>query len=131
MIKNLMDNTTINLKATGMDLTDAIRDYVENRVTNLSKLLSKVESDVLIEFEVAKTTNHHNNSEHLYRAECRVTFSGEDFYTQEESSDLYASIDAVKDKIFRDVRDSRDRSRNLFIRNARKIKKRIKGFKPW
>jgi putative sigma-54 modulation protein len=126
-----MDNITINLKATGMDLTDAIRDYVENRVTNLEKLLSRVESDVLIEFEVAKTTNHHNNSEKLFRAECRVTFSGKDFYTEEKSSDLYSAIDAVKDKIFRDVKDSRDRSRNLFIRSARKIKKRMKGFKPW
>ncbi len=126
-----MDNTTLNIKATGMDLTDAIRDYVESRVESLDKLLSKVESDVLIEFEVAKTTNHHNNSEELFRAECRVTFSGKDFYIQKEEADLYVAIDAVKDKIFRDIRDDRDRSRNLFIRNARKIKKRIKGLKPW
>jgi ribosomal subunit interface protein len=126
-----MDNMIINLKATGMDLTDAIRDYVESKTSNLEKLLSKVEADVLVEFEVAKTTNHHNNSEDLFRAECRVTFSGKDFYVAKEEGDLYAAIDLVTDSVFRDVRQDRDKNRNLFIRNARKIKKRIKGFKPW
>jgi ribosomal subunit interface protein len=126
-----MDNITINLKATGMDLTDAIRDYVENKTSNLEKLLSKVEADVLVEFEVAKTTNHHNKSEDLFRAECRVTFSGKDFYVSKEEADLYAAIDLVTDSVFRDIRQDRDKNRNLFIRNARKIKKRIKGLKPW
>lgn len=126
-----MENTKINLKATGMDLTDAIRDYVEKRVTNLDKLISKVESDVLIEFEVGKTTNHHNNSESLFKAECRVTFSGKDYYASTSEPELYSAIDIVKDKIFQDIKQDRDRSRNLFIRSARSLKKRIKGFKPW
>jgi ribosomal subunit interface protein len=126
-----MENITINLKATGMDLTDAIRNYTESKVANLEKLLSRVEADVLVEFEVAKTTNKYNNAEHLFRAECRVTFSGKDFYVAKEEPDLYAAIDLVTDSVFRDIKQDRDKKRNLFIRSARSLKKRIKGFKPW
>lgn len=114
-----------------MDLTPAIRDYVESKVSSLEKLISRVESDIVVEFEVAKTTNHHNNSEDLFRAEYRVTFSGKDFYADTSESDLYAAIDLVQEKIMREVKQDRDRARNLFIRGARSLKKRIKGFKPW
>jgi len=104
---------------------------VETKVSALEKILSRVESDILVEFEVAKTTNHHNNSENLYRAECRVTFSGKDFYADTSESDLYAAIDIIQEKILRYLKQDRDRSRNLFIRGARSLKKRIKGIKPW
>jgi len=122
-----MKNIKINLKSTGMDLTDAIRDYVEKRVTNLGKLLSKVETEVLVEFEVAKTTHHHSNAKDLFKAECRVTFSGNDYYASVQDADLYAAIDRVKDMMFREIKRSKNRSRNLFVRGARKIKNSIKS----
>lgn len=117
-----MENIKINLKATGFEMTDAISDYVINRVTNLGKLLSSTNTDVLVEFEVAKTTNHHNNADDLFRAECMVKFNGKTYRATSNEPDMYVAIDTVKDMIFNEIKKNKDRSRNIFIRSARKIK---------
>lgn len=122
-----MENIKINLKATNIDLTESIRDHVEKRVTKLGKLLSSSKTEVFIEFEVAKTTNHHNNSENLFRAECKVNFFGKDYYAASEQPDLYLAIDSVKDIIFRDIKRDKNKTRNLFIRGARVLKRGIRG----
>lgn len=122
-----MENIKINLKATGIEMTEAISDYVEKRVTNLGKLLSGVGTDVLVEFEVAKTSNHHHNANDLFRAECMVKFNGNSYYAASEESDLYVAIDTVKDVMFNEIKKSKNRSRNLFIRGARSIKKSLKS----
>ncbi len=117
-----MENIKINLKATGFEMTDAISDYVINKVTNLGKLLASTNTEVLVEFEVAKTTNHHNNASDLFRAECMVNFNGKTYRATSNEADMYAAIDTVKDTIFNEIKKSKDRSRNVFIRGARKIK---------
>ncbi len=117
-----MENIKINLKATGFEMTDAISDYVINRVTNLGKLLSSTNTDVLVEFEVAKTTNHHNHANDLFKAECMVNFKGKTYRATSNEPDMYTAIDTVKDTIFNEIKKGKDRSRNIFIRGARSIK---------
>lgn len=123
-----MENIKINLKATGFEMTESIADYVIKRVTNLGKLLSATNTDVLVEFEVAKTTNHHHNASDLFRAECMVKFNGQSYRATSKESDLYVAIDTVKDTIFNEITKNKNRSRNLFIRSARKLKEKIKGW---
>lgn len=123
-----MENIKINLKATGFEMTEAIADYVIKRVTNLGKLLSATNTDVLVEFEVAKTTNHHNNANDLFRAECMVKFNGNTYRATANEADMYVAIDTVKDMIFNEIKKNKNRSRNIFIRSARKLKDKIKGW---
>ena|SRR3972149_5883324 len=125
----LWENIKVNLKATNMDLTDPINDYVISRVTNFGKLLKKIQSnggEVLVYFEVAKTTNHHKKGS-VYRSDCSITVDGENFYTSAEEEDLYASIDACKDKIFREIKRGKNKKEVLFRRGARSIKKMFRG----
>ena len=72
------------------DLTDEIYNYVVQKVTNLGKLLRKFQdngAEVLVQFEVAKTTNHHQSGERLFRADCNIAINGVgDFYTQDRKS---------------------------------------------
>ena len=54
----------INLQGKNMELTEAIKDYVLKRVTNLEKLLSTIETrggEVMVNFEVGKSTKHHKS----------------------------------------------------------------------
>ncbi len=119
----------INLQGKNMELTEAIRDYVEKRVTNLEKLLSKIEEssgEVLASFEVSKNTNHHKSGS-VFHADCSINIKGEKFYASIDEEDLYAAIDGVKEKLFREINKNKDRRQTLFKRGASSVKKMMKG----
>lgn len=119
----------INLKATGIELTQAIHDYVLKRVTNLDKLLSKLEKEggkVNVNFEVAKNTKHHKSGA-VFHADCLINIKGEEFYGSADMEDLYAAIDTVKENLFREISKNKDRRLTLFKRGALSIKKMLKG----
>ncbi len=120
----------INLQAKNMELTPAIHDYVLERVTNLGKLLSKMEEkggEVLVVFDVAKTTNHHKAGE-IFRADCTITVDGNKFYSSSDKSDLYAAVDDVKENIFHEITCAKAKKQHLFHRGAQKVKDLMKGF---
>ncbi len=119
----------INLQAKNMELTEAIKDYVSKKITNLEKLLSKIEEEggeVHVNFEVSKSTNHHKAGE-IYHADCSVVTKVGNFYASADTEDLYASIDEVKDTLFHEIGRSKDRARTLFKRGALSVKKMMKG----
>ena len=127
----IWEDIKINIKATNVDLTDEIHDYVVKKVTNLGKLLRKFQdqgAEVLVQFEVAKTTNHHLSGDKLFRADCNIAINGiGDFYAHQEEQDLFAAIDSVKDKLFSEIRRGKNKKEVLFRRGARSIKKMFRG----
>jgi ribosomal subunit interface protein len=67
-------NTQINIKATNIELTPAINEYVEKRVTNLGKLLTKIENsggEIMVHFEVGRRTNGQNKGD-VFHADCNM-----------------------------------------------------------
>jgi len=119
----------INLLSKNIEITPAIRDYVEKRVTNLEKILSKIEErggEVIVSFEVSKSTNHHKFGAYLH-ADCLINIDGEKFYSSADEEDLYKAIDAVKETILRDINKSKDRKQTLYKRGASSVKKMMKG----
>lgn len=112
-----------------MELTDAIHDYVERKITNLEKLLSSIEEKqgrVMMRFEVSKTTNHHKQGE-VFHADGYINIDGEDFYASSDKEDLYSAVDEVKDTLFNEINKNKDRRQTLLTRGARSIKKMLKG----
>ncbi|OGJ02613.1 ribosomal subunit interface protein [Candidatus Nomurabacteria bacterium RIFCSPLOWO2_12_FULL_46_14] len=123
----------INLLVTNLQLTDSIRDYVEKRITNLEKLLGKISEsggEVVANFEVAKTTNHHKSGD-FFRAECLIKIDGEEFYHSAEREDLYTAIDEVNENLFRAVRKKKNKKRAMWEYGARRIKDLVKGVRNW
>lgn len=119
-------NLKINLRGNGMDLTPSIHDYVVKRVTNLGKFLSKHCEEVLVDFEVGRTVGDQRSGK-IFRAGCKVSIFGKDFYSSSEQEDLYVAIDDVKEKLFREIKRSQNKDRNLWRRGARSVKKMFKG----
>lgn len=116
---------TTNIKATNMELTSAISDYVNKRIESLHKLVDQFK-EVSVYVEVGKTTNHHKQGDY-FKAEFNVVVDGEKFYTVAEESDLYKAVDEAKDDLIRRIKNSKDRKNTLFKRGAISVKKMIKG----
>lgn len=111
-----------------MDLTDAIRDYVFEKVGYLEKFLT---ADATAFVEVGKDSNHHNKGEDIYLAEVQIKSKYGNYFNRQYAGDLYAAVDLVKEELQRDISKNKDRRQTLFVRGARSLKKRIKGMKPW
>lgn len=120
----------INIKATNIDLTHEIKDYVNEKINSLQKFLPAGKG-VNIFIEIGKDSNHHQNGPDVFLAEARFNIDGKDFYIKDRAGELFSAIDLVKDETLRQVKDLRGRKRDLFVRGARSLKKRIKGMKPW
>ena len=114
----------INIKATNMELTEAITDYVNKKLSSIEKFIKSGTMSGYI--EIGKTTNHHKQGD-VYKAEFDIKINGERFFTQTSTSDLYTSIDDAKEEIVRRITETKDRKKTLFKRGAISVKKMIKG----
>lgn len=115
----------INIKATNMDLTGAISDYVNKRLLGVEKFVKEGDK-VIVQVEVGKTTNHHKRGD-VYRAEFNIEISGTKYYTFSEKEDLYEAIDDAKGEVVRQITSNKDRKQTLFKRGASSVKKMLKG----
>jgi ribosomal subunit interface protein len=116
----------INIKATNIELTEAIDSYVRSRLDGLDKF-KKPEEEMQVFVEVGKTSNRHKRGDY-YRAEFNIEISGKKFYTFSEKSDLYKSIDDAKKEILRQIKNSQGRKRELIKKGATAIKNILRGF---
>lgn len=83
----------INISGHHVELTDALRDYVNNKMEKLER-----------HFDHITTTQVTLSVEKLRQiAEATVHVSGADLFAQAESQDMYASIDALIDKLDRQI----------------------------
>lgn len=115
---------TVNIKATNIELTDAIKDYAERKLNSLDKFMhSEAES---MHVEIGKISNHHKQGE-VYKAEVNLSMGGKKFYAIAEKEDLYTAIDEVREDIVRQLTENKERSVTLFRRGARSVKKMMKG----
>ena len=115
----------INIKATNMELTGAISDYVNKRLLGVEKFVKEGDK-VIVQVEVGKTTNHHKRGD-VYRAEFNIEISGTKYYTFSEKEDLYEAIDDAKGEVVRQITSNKDRKQTLFKRGASSVKKMLKG----
>jgi len=119
----------INLQGKNVELTQAIKDHVYKKVTNLEKILAKMEEkggEIQVNFEVSKTTNHHKAGE-IFHADCSISMKGGNFYASAEREDLYTAIDDVKETLFNEIGKKKDRDQTLYKRGAASVKKMMKG----
>ena len=119
----------INLQGKNIELTEAIKDYVLKRVTNLEKLLSSIEEnggEVKVNFEVGQSTRHHKAGE-VFHSDCLINIDGKKFYYGTDKENLYESVDEVKERLYEEIRREKERKQTLFKRGAASVKKMLKG----
>ena len=119
----------INLVSKNIELTQEVKDYVLKKVTNLGKLLKKIEEkggEIKVNFEVSRSTNHHKTGD-VFHCDCTIVVDGEKFYLGTDENDVYKAIDKVKNDMFRQIRRTKNKKETLFRRGAKSVKKMFKG----
>lgn len=115
----------ISVKATGIEMTQAISEYVDKKVKMLEKFFRGHDREVLVEVEVGRTTRHHKSGD-IFKAEIHITAEGEDHYAVVETNDLYAAVDEVKDEMAKTLRRNKSRTLTLIRHGGAQIKKLMK-----
>ena len=120
----------IKIKATGITLTTAISDYADKRLASVGKLLGG-DPSFMCDLELAKTSEHHNKGDEVFRAEIHIVGKGKDLYASAEDRDLYAAIDGMRDEILRELKASKGKQLSFVRRGGARVKMMIKGMWPW
>lgn len=98
----------IDVQARELELTDALKEYVEKRIGSLDRYLARFDRDVVLaEVELARTTKHHYRGD-VYYAEVNLTLPGKLLRATYTSSDIRKSIDRVRDILQREIRKFKD-----------------------
>lgn len=96
----------MNIKITGKDLkaTEAIKDYLEKKISRLEKYFETEDLDVQVMIKLERE---------LQIAEISASYKGETFRAVTENKDLYASIDEDIDILERQVRKAKTKRERM------------------
>lgn len=87
----------IQIKATKIELTPQIKEYVQKKMDMVEKYLGDFPL-INAYFEVEKTSEHHQKGE-IYRAEANLSVPGELLRVEKTEKDIFKAIDKVKDHL--------------------------------
>lgn len=85
----------VKIKGTGMELTEPIRKYAEEKINSLTKFFDNI---INADIDVGMRSHHHLNGK-IYYAEVNLSVPGKIIRVVKESENLYKAIDKVKDHL--------------------------------
>jgi putative sigma-54 modulation protein len=88
----------INIKATKLALTGAIRDYCQKKMDMLDKYLGEHIPVINCDVEIEKSVGNQNKGK-IFRAEVNLEVPREVLRVEKTEKDLYKAIDKVKDHL--------------------------------
>ncbi|MBM3204938.1 ribosome-associated translation inhibitor RaiA [Candidatus Uhrbacteria bacterium] len=96
---------TINIVHHGMEITPAIRGYVEEKMESLEKYAGDIQH---VDVEVGRSTNHHQKGD-VFECKAVMSVGGRVIRIQKEEQDLYKAIDKVRDHLRAELSDAKER----------------------
>ncbi|OGH84752.1 MAG: ribosomal subunit interface protein [Candidatus Magasanikbacteria bacterium RIFOXYA2_FULL_44_8] len=90
----------INITGKGIELTDAIKDYIEKKFDGLEKFYDRI---IRANVTVGMETKHHLKGQ-VYICECRLEIPGKDVFAEKNEKTLYKAIDKVRDYLEGEVK---------------------------
>ena len=89
----------LNLTGHHVEITPALRDYVSSKVERLERHFDNV-TNIHVVLSVEKVR---------HKAEATLHLAGADLFADAESDDMYAAIDALADKLDRQIRKHKEK----------------------
>lgn len=114
----------INIKGTNIELTEAITNYIYDKLESVKKVLTDVEG-TYVHVEVGRISRHHAKGD-VFKAEFEVKSQGVSHYAHINTEDLYSAIDMVKDEIVEKIKSHKSKNRSHFLKGAQKAKKLLR-----
>jgi len=96
---------TINIRAMGMELTPAIRSYIEEKFATLEKFAPKA---MQIDVTIGKESDHHNKG-NVFVCTANMDVPGELRRVERNAKNLYKAIDKVKDHMRETLAQEKDK----------------------
>jgi len=95
----------LNIKATNLELTPAIREYIEIKIGSLSHFLKRFEAKNEIEVfvEIARTTRHHRSG-NVFCAEASFSIGKKLLRAEHTDWDVRVAIDEIKDRLQQEIK---------------------------
>lgn len=99
----------INIKATNLDLTPAIREYIETKIGPLGRFLKRFEAknEVEIFVEIARATRHHRSG-NVFCAEAMFSLGKKVLRAEHYDWDIRVAIDEVKNKLQQEIKKHKE-----------------------
>ncbi len=107
----------LNIKATNLELTPKLKEYIQLKMDMMDKYLGKFKV-ISARLEVEKTTNHHLKGE-IYRAEVNLVVAGDLLRVEKTEKDVFKAIDKVKDHLDLVIKKYKDKK---IDRKKKKVK---------
>jgi len=108
-----------------MELTDAIKDYIEKKIGTLDKFYDKIlKADV----KVGKESDHHLKGE-IFICECKLDVPGVDLFASKNEKNLYKAIDKVRDYLEGELKKHKILQREKIKKDKRQVRAE-KEYKP-
>jgi putative sigma-54 modulation protein len=100
----------IDIKATNLDLTPAIREYIETKIGSLDHFLKRFEAqnEIRVFVEIARTTHHHKSGA-VFCAEASFSIGKKLLRADYTDWDIRVAIDEVKDRLQEEIRKYREK----------------------
>ena len=92
----------INIKATKIELSEEIKDYVQEKMDMLDKYLGSVTA-TNCDVEIAMAVGNQNKGK-IFRCEVNLNVPGELLRVEKTEKELFKAIDKVKDHLARSIR---------------------------
>jgi len=88
------------IKATGFDLTPALHQLIEEKLSGFSKYVGRwdAEGAVILRIEIAKTTQHHHKGNVFY-AEANLDLPKKVLRVEETNENMRIAIEKLKDRL--------------------------------
>lgn len=114
------------IKATNIELTDAVSSYVDKIISTIEKHIDPQDTSALVDIEVGKTSRHHKSGD-IFMAEVNLHTRFGDFRSVAKTADLYSAIDEVKDELADTLSSKKRRRIDVVRRSARVLKDMVRG----
>jgi putative sigma-54 modulation protein len=110
----------IKIRGKNVELTPALKGYVEEKIGRLDKYFDQVKS-----VDVALTVERNKSIENTQKAEVTIFVNGSVIRGEEASVSMYSSVDIVVEKLERQLK--KFKSRIYSSQRDRKVEKKPKG----
>ncbi len=108
----------INTTGKNIELTEAIKDYVDKKINSLEKFYDKISlAHVIVGIE-----NHHHQKGDVFICECKLNLTGEDLFISKTEQDLYKAIDKVRDHLEEELKKHKTIQREKDKKDKREVR---------
>ena len=113
----------IIISGKGIELTPAIKDYVDEKIGGLEKFYDKI---MRADVKVGVESRHHQKG-YVFVAECKLEVPGNDLFASKNEQTLYKAIDKIRDYLESELKKHKVMARE----KKRKVKRNVREQKEY